>query len=39
MPHADPLDLAAANRVAQRVEGIADQTEDLPNSDLFEHTD
>src|SRR5215831_12522391 len=40
MPDADPLYLlAAANRVAERVEGIADQAEDLPNSDLFEHAD
>src|SRR5215468_986042 len=39
MSYADPFNLAAANRVAQRVEGIADQAEDLPNPDLFEHTD
>jgi hypothetical protein len=39
MPDADPLYLAAANRIAQRVEGITDQAEDLPNSDLFEHAD
>src|SRR5215468_6244527 len=37
MPDADPLDLAAANGVAQRVQGVTDQAEDLPNSDLFEH--
>jgi hypothetical protein len=40
MANADPLDrLAPANRVAQRVQGIADQAEDLPHSDLFEHAD
>jgi hypothetical protein len=39
MPDADPLNLAAANRVAQRVEGITDQAEDVPNPDLFEHAD
>jgi hypothetical protein len=39
MPDADPLYLAAANRVAQRVEGITNQAEDLPNPDLFEHAD
>src|SRR6516162_8246986 len=40
MPDADPPDLlAAANRVSQRVEGITDQAEDLPNPDLFEHAD
>src|SRR6266849_2154406 len=35
----DPLYLAAANRVAKRVEGITDQTEDLPTPDLFEYAD
>src|SRR6516165_1656115 len=39
MPNADPLYLAAANRVAQRVKGITDQAEDLPNPDLFQHAD
>src|SRR5215467_1590054 len=39
MPDADPLYLAAANGVAQRVEGITDQAEDMPNPDLFEHAD
>jgi hypothetical protein len=39
VPDANPLDLAAANRVAQRVKRIADQSEDLPNPDLFEHAD
>src|SRR5262249_45567681 len=39
MPDADPLYRAAANRVAERVEGITDQAEDLPNPDLFEHAD
>src|SRR5262245_43646101 len=39
MPDTDPFDLAAANRVAQRVEGITDEAEDLLNPDLFEHVD
>src|SRR5262249_62265845 len=39
MPNADPFYLAAANRVAQRVQRIADQAEDLPNADLFQHGD
>src|SRR5262245_4381960 len=39
MPDADPLDLAAANRVAQRIEGITDQAENLPDPDLFEDAD
>jgi len=39
MPDADPLYLAAANRVAQWIQGIADQAEDLPNPDLLERTD
>jgi hypothetical protein len=39
MPDANPLYLASAHRVAQRVEGITDEAEDLPNADLFEHAD
>src|SRR5262245_15883303 len=39
VPDADPLYRAAANRVAQRVEGVADQPEDLSNPDLFQHAD
>src|SRR6516225_6748013 len=39
MPDPDPLYLATANRIAQRIEGIADEAEDLPNPDLFEHAD
>src|SRR5215467_2710679 len=34
MPDSDPLYLAAANSVAQRIEGITDHAEDLPNPDL-----
>src|SRR5262249_24431220 len=38
--HADPLDRAvAADRVAQRIQRIADQAENLPNPDLFEYAD
>jgi hypothetical protein len=36
---ADPLYRAVANRVAERVEGISDQTEHLPNSDLLKRVD
>src|SRR5262245_50570625 len=39
MPNADPFYRAAANRVAERIERITDETEDLPNPDLFEHAD
>jgi hypothetical protein len=39
MPDADPLYRAAANRVAQRAEGITNQAEYLPNPDLFELAD
>ena len=40
MADANPLyRLASANRVAQGVKRIADQAEDMPNSDLFEHAD
>jgi hypothetical protein len=34
MPDSDPLYLAAANSVAQRIVGITDHAEDLPNPDL-----
>ena len=34
---ADPFDLAAPHRIGQRIEGIADQSEDLLDADLFEH--
>jgi hypothetical protein len=37
--HADPFNLAAPHRVSERVQGIADQAEDLPDPDLFEHAD
>src|SRR5262245_14110785 len=39
MPHPDPLYLAAADRITQRIEGITNQAEDLLNTDLFEHAD
>src|SRR5262245_7649984 len=39
MPHPDPLYLAAANRITQRIKGITNQAEDLLNTDLFEHAD
>jgi hypothetical protein len=39
VPDADPFDLASADRIRQRIEGIADQTENLRDTDLFEHAD
>src|SRR5262245_58984126 len=39
MTDADPLYRAAANCVAERVEGITDQPEGLLNPDLLEHVD
>jgi hypothetical protein len=36
---ADPLDLAPPHRIGERIEGIADQSEDLLDTDLFEHAD
>src|SRR5262249_62152367 len=37
MPHPDPLYLAAADRITQRIEGITNQADDLLNTDLFAH--
>jgi len=39
MAHADPLDAAAAHRVGERIEGVADQGEDLLHADLLERAD
>jgi hypothetical protein len=39
MANADPFDAAAAHRVGERVERVADQTEHVPDADLFENTD
>src|SRR5262245_27897503 len=39
MPDVDPFDLAAANRIAQWVERVPDQAEDLLDPDLFKHGD
>ena len=39
MAHTDPLYFAAANRVGERIEGIADKPEDVPDPDLFQHSD
>ena len=36
---ADPLDLAPPHLIGERIEGIADQSEDLLDTDLFEHAD
>lgn len=36
---ADPLDLASPHLIGQRIEGIADQSEDVFDTDLFEHAD
>jgi hypothetical protein len=35
----DPFDLASPHRIRQRIEGIADQSEDLFDADLFKHAD
>ena len=37
MADADPLDVAAANRVGERIKRVADQSEDVLDPDLFEH--
>src|SRR5713226_2185058 len=34
---ADPFDVAAANRIGERIERVADQSEDVLDPDLFEH--
>src|SRR5262249_16666003 len=39
MAHADPFDLAAPDRVAERVQGVADQAEDVSDADLLERFD
>ena len=39
MPYANPFDLAPPHRIGKRIEGIADQSEDLLDADLFEHAD
>src|SRR5882672_475147 len=33
---ADPFDVAAANRIGERIERVADQSEDVLDADLFE---
>jgi hypothetical protein len=39
MSDANPFDLAPPYRIGKRIEGIADQSEDLLDADLFEHAD
>ncbi len=39
VPDPDPFDLALPHRIGERIEGIADQSEDLFDADLFEHGD
>src|SRR5260370_909531 len=34
---ADPRDVAAANRIGERIERVADQSEDVLDPDLFKH--
>jgi hypothetical protein len=36
---ADPLNVASANRVGERVEGITDQPEDMLDPELSERAD
>src|SRR5271166_2787792 len=37
--HADPFDIAAANRVGERIERVADQSEDMLDPDLLKRAD
>ena len=37
MTDADPFDLAAPDRVGERIERVADQSEDMFDADLLEH--
>ena len=37
--NADPLDVAAANRVGERIKRVADQSENVLDSDLLERAD
>jgi hypothetical protein len=39
MTDADPFDLAPPHLIGQRIEGIADQSEDVFDTDLFQHAD
>jgi hypothetical protein len=36
---ADPFNVAAANRIGEWIERVADQSEDMLDSDLFERAD
>jgi hypothetical protein len=37
MPDANPFDLASPNRIRKRIEGVAYQSKDVSDADLFEH--
>ncbi len=39
MPDADPFDLAVPDRVRKRIEGIANQSENVLDADLLERAD
>jgi hypothetical protein len=39
MPDANPFDLAVPNRIRKRIEGIANQSKNVLNSDTFENVD
>jgi hypothetical protein len=39
MADADPLDLASPDRIGQRIQGIADQSENVLDADLFKRAD
>ena len=39
VPDANPFNLAPAHRVGEWIQGVADQPEYLPNSNLFQHAD
>jgi hypothetical protein len=39
MAHANPFDLAPAYRISERIERVADQSKNVFDADLLEHTD
>jgi hypothetical protein len=39
MADANPFDLATADRVGKRIEGVANWSKDVSDPDLFERTD
>jgi hypothetical protein len=39
MADTDPFDVASANGIGKRIQGVTDQPEYMLDPDLFEHTD